>query len=372
MAKCSTILSRGAFGALVWATSSMTSISAPAIPRGEALAALPACFTAQTAATPFDGIAAAAEGEAVFTRVSGTIDGVASPAADQRYRLGSVSKVFTQVAIARLIDQGRVELDAPISDYLPDLPAEFRSITVAQLLQHRAGVFSATLMRPDLVDALLAARGHHDLLPIVLGVPLAFAPGAQAQYSNGGYFVLGAIIEAVSGDSYAGFIEAEILRPLGMTRTGFEATTDTAEPMTRMAGPGQPPRTDPAPMRGFPDLPATAAGDGISTAEDLIKLAHALVGSQFISDAAKAAVFPRRGDVWRIGQGGGRPGANAYFMIYPERDAAVVVLANYDPPAAELMGEVLGSVLAGQACRPLTEADRPSPMRVIGPPPPSS
>jgi D-alanyl-D-alanine carboxypeptidase len=363
------ILRSPVLGVILSATSGMTAFAADLPPEGGAFAALPACFAAQTSATPFAGIVLAAEGENMFSRVEGTIDGVVPPAADQHYRLASVSKVLTQVAIARLVDQGRIRLDAPISTYLPDLPAAFGAVTVNQLLHHRAGVFPAAMMTPDLVETLLGARSQRDLLPIVVNEPLAFPPGTREQYSNGGYFVLGAIIEAVSSRTYAGFLEAEILHPLGMTRTGFAMTGDTAEPLTRMSGPGQPPRAEPAPMRGFPVLPGTAAGDGVSTAGDLLRLARALAGNQLVSEETKAAVFPRRGEVWRIGQGGGRPGVNAYFMVYPERDAAVVVLTNYDPPAGELMGEVLGNVLAGQSCRPLTEADRPSPMRIMPPPP---
>ena len=358
-----------ALGLIAWATSATTALAANPPSGSDAFAALPACFTAQTSATPFAGIVMAAEGENRFTRMAGTTDGITTPAANQRYHLASVGKVLTQVAIARLVDQGRIKLNVPISTYLPELPAEFGAITVEQLLQHRAGVFSATMMTPDLVEAVLGAGSHRDLLPTVLSRPLAFAPGTQTQYSNGGYFVLGTVIEAVSGRSYADLVEAEILRPLGMNRTGFQSTEDTAEPLTRLAGPGEPPRAKPAPMPGFPALPATAAGDGVSTAEDLLKLARALAGSNFVSAVTKAAVFPQRGPVWRIGQGGGRPGVNAYFMVYPERDAAVVVLTNNDPPAGELMGEVLGSVMSGQACRPLTEADRPSPMRILRPPP---
>jgi CubicO group peptidase (beta-lactamase class C family) len=372
MGKFSRVFGSRALGVILSATSAIPALAADLPPDDSAIAALPACFAAQTSATPFAGIVMAYEGETIFSRVEGTVDGVVPPEDDQRYPLASVGKVLTQLAIARLVDQGRIRLDAPISTYLPELPAEFGAVTVNQLLHHRAGVFPATMMTPDLVETLLGARSQRDLLPIVVNKPLAFAPGAQVQYSNGGYFVLGAIIEAVSSLSYAGFVEAEILRPLGMTRTGFVATGDTAEPLTRMAGPGQPRRAEPAPMRGFPVLPGTAAGDGVSTAGDLLKLARALADDRLVSQETRAVIFPRRGEVWQIGQGGGRPGANAYFMVHPERDAAVVVLTNYDPPAGELMGAVLGNVLAGQSCRPLTEADRPSPMRIMPPPPPPS
>jgi len=107
----------------------------------------------------------------------------------------------------------------------------------------------------------------------------------------------------------------------------------------------------------------------VSTIDDLLRLGRALVGDRLISDATKALIFPRRQGAWRIGQAGGRPGGNTYFMAYPESGAILVVLTNFDPPAGELMGEALGGLLAGGACHPLSAADRPSPMIIRHPPP---
>jgi CubicO group peptidase (beta-lactamase class C family) len=301
---------------------------------------------------------------------SGTVNGIAAPTHDRRYRLASVGKIFTEVAIGRLVDQGRIRLDAPIGTYLPDLPPAIAAVTVEQLLHHRSGVAPLHFMTPEFIAARHNARTARDLLPLVVNEPLAFAPGSQTQYSNGGYFVLGAIIEAVSGRAYADYLQREIFTPLGMSGSGIAADADTATPMSRMQGPGAPPLDAPAPMRGFPEFDGTPAGDSVSTIDDLLALGRALVSDRLISEATKAAIFPRRqGAAWRIGQAGGRPGGNTYFMAYPESGAILVVLTNYDPPGGELMGEALSGVLGGNACHPLSAADRPSPMTVLRAPP---
>lgn len=322
--------------------------------------AVNACFRAQHAATPFSGVVLAARGSDRVLNIEGTTDGSRAHSRSQTYRLASVGKVLTQVAIARLIDQGRVRLEAPISTYLPDLPAPLGAVTVEQLLQHRGGVSPMIRFTPDLVEAMRAARTARELVPLVAGEPLAFAPGTQMQYSNGGYVLLGAVIEAVSGTSYADFLQREILTPLGMSATSMTGNEAVAPSMTRMAGPGAPPRETPA-RSNFPAL-SSPAGDGVSSADDLLRLARALNGHSFLTDATKAAVFPRRGAAWQIGQAGGRPGANAFFGAFPELDASLVVLTNYDPPAGELMGMVLARLIATGTCRPLTPADMPGPM----------
>ena len=328
-----------------------------------------ACFAAQTAVAPFSGIVAAERGGDLFVQAAGTVDGAAAPTRGRRYRLASVGKLFTQAAIGRLVDQGRIRLDAPAGAYLHDLPPAIAAVTVEQLLHHRSGVAALTFMTPEIMEARRNVRTARDLLPLVVNEPLAFAPGAQVQYSNGGYFLLGAIIEAVTGRSYSDYLESEIFAPLGMTATGMVADAETAMPMSRMRGPGAPPLEAPAPMRGFPELQGGPAGDSVSTIDDLLKFGRALAGTGFISDATKALIFPRRQGAWRIGQGGGRPGGNTYFMVYPESGAVLVVLTNFDPPAGELMGEALGDLLGVEACHPLSAADRPSPFTIMRAPP---
>ena len=105
----------------------------------------------------------------------------------------------------------------------------------------------------------------------------------------------------------------------------------------------------------------------MSTLDDMRKLGEALHGDQLLPAALKLRLFPRRADVWRIGQAGGAPGTNTYFSAMPDLKATVVSLSNFDPPAADLMGSVLANVVNGNGCKTMSEADRPSLLRIAPP-----
>ena len=330
------------------------------------------CFTAQSAVTPFAGVVLAAGGNDRFLRVAGTVDGHAAPTADTPYRLASASKLFTQVAIGQLIDQHRLDPNAPIGSYLPDLPPTVAAITIDQLLHHRSGITAGHMMTPGIATMMQRARTARDLLPMVVEAPLAFPPGTKTEYSNGGYYVLGAIVEAVSGLDYADYLAQKIFRPLGMRASSLAAGPDAAPSLTLMAGPGAPPRATPAPMAAMLTMPGNPAGDAVSTANDMARFGRALLGAGLLSEATRRIVFnPLPGGRWRAGQAGGRPGGNVYFIVYPEQGRILVVLTNYDPPAGELMGETLGTLLTDGTCHPLSATDRPSPMRIVTRPPPA-
>jgi CubicO group peptidase (beta-lactamase class C family) len=327
-------------------------------------AALGACFEAQARAAPFSGVVLATQGDSRFYRTAGNVSGATPPTADTPYRLASVGKLFTQVAIGQLIDQRKVDLQAPVGTYVAGLPPEIAAVTIDQLLHHRSGVARNVMFDPASLDVMLQARSARDLLPLVVSQPPAFPPGSKTEYSNGGYFLLGVVIEQVSGLSYEAYLREKIFGPLGMTRSAVAAGPGTAARLSRMS-------ETPAPFIGLPDVPGTPAGGSVSTAADMARLARALMGDEMLSQAARQALYPPKSDVWRIGQGGGAPGENTWFMVYPVAGAAVVVLTNQDPPGGELLGETMGTLLATGVCRPLSAADRPSPMRIMrGPPTP--
>ena len=342
---------------------------ARAEPRSEA--ALGARFEAQAQAAPFSGVVLATQGDSRFYRTAGNVSGATPPTADTPYRLASVGKLFTQVAIGQLIDQRKVDLQAPVGTYVAGLPPEIAAVTIDQLLHHRSGIAPNVMFSRADMDVMLKAKTARDLLPLVVSQPLRFPPGSRAEYSNGGYFLLGVVIEQVSGLTYEAYLREKIFGPLGMTRSAVAAGPGTAPRLSRMSGPGEPPRETPAPFTGLPDVPGSPAGGTVSTAADMARFARALIGDELLSQAARQALYPPKSDVWRLGQGGGAPGENTWFMVYPAAGAAVVVLTNQDPPGGELMGEAMGALLATGVCRPLSAADRPSPMRIMrGPPPP--
>lgn len=332
--------------ALAWA--------APALAAEGALQReLAACAAEQAKLAPFNGFIAAGSGDVRFEHASGFADalGRVPMARTTPFRLASVGKLFTQVAIGLLVDAGKLRLEDSVRRHLPELPESFSPITISQLLEHRSGV--APMTRPDMADApaMAGARTARDLVSLVAAKPLSLEPAGSPQYSNGGYLLLGAVIEAASGKTYRDHVAQQIFVPLGMRSSSFEPGTDAAVPMTRLTGPGQPPSATPQPRIEFAALKASSAGDALSSAADLEAFATALIGDRFLTPATKAAVFPARSQPWRAGQAGGAPGSNTSFFVYPDRGAWLVVLSNLDPPAGELMGQALSPVLAGQACR---------------------
>lgn len=164
---------------------------------------------------------------------------------------------------------------------MPALKPEFSSITVAQLLNHTSGL--GDYFEPANKATIDAALTASDLLPLALAAPPAFTPGTRRAYSNSGFVVLGAIIEKVTGLTYTDFIRKEILTPLGMRDTQFEAT-GSAEPMTRMSPGGMLDRPVPSPLR---DLHASPAGGAVSTTRDVSKFLAALGGTKLRSEVKR-------------------------------------------------------------------------------------
>lgn len=144
--------------------------------------------------------------------------------ADSRFRIASMSKAFTALAILKLRDEGKLSLDAPAERYVPELKgwkyptSDARRITVADLLHHNAG-FVEDNPWGDRMQPLSEADFTKMLKA---GVPFAQAPGLRMEYSNFGYALLGRIVTNVSGRPYQDYIGGEIMRPLGMTATGYD------------------------------------------------------------------------------------------------------------------------------------------------------
>jgi CubicO group peptidase (beta-lactamase class C family) len=265
-----------------------------------------------------------------------------------RFNLGSIQKTFTAVGIAQLIQQGRLSLDDTLARHLPDYPnaGAAARITIRDLLAHRSGV--AQFMRPDFGDVPIAA-----MVKTVGAAPPAFEPGSGQQYSNGGYVVLGRVMEVVSGKTYEAYVNDNIYRPAGMTSTGFfrkgDRDDNIALPVT--SGDAERPR------------PGSPAGGSYSTAADLFRFARALSSGRLLDRKMTEFVLngtfaeqPRWGFSLReqvvgthrfIGNGGGAPGVNAEFRFEPSGLFTVVVLANSSPPAATDLLTAIVNRIAG-------------------------
>jgi len=159
-----------------------------------------------------------------YTAAFGDADRAArTPDTDQtEYRLGSVSKQFTAMGILLLAARHRLTVTGRLCRYLPGCPARWHAVTIADLLDHTSGI-------PDYLNDLAARWPPRPATPgqLIAGfaaAPLHFAPGTRMRYSNSGYVLLGALIEHITGQTLAAFLQQNIFGPLGMTRTGTDTT----------------------------------------------------------------------------------------------------------------------------------------------------
>ena len=236
-----------------------------------------------TEAGAFSGVAVVAkDGVPVFQRAYGMANrerGVANNP-ETAFNLGSINKIFTQIAILQLRAAGKLDLDSTLSKYWPDYPNQevARKITIRQLMRHTSGIggnifgLPAGGKRSDI-------RTLGDYLPLFVNQPLQFEPGARNAYSNAGYVVLGLLIERLSGSDYYTYVREQIFKPAGMTRTGSFAV-DSLPPNTAIGytrGDEDAPASTPL-RPNSRDLPGrgSSAGGGYSTAQDLVRFVQAL------------------------------------------------------------------------------------------------
>jgi len=272
---------------------------------------------------------------------------------DTKFNLGSINKIFTQIAIGQLVEQGKLSFDDKLGKHLPDYPNRDAAakVTIRHLLDMASGI--GDFFGPEFQDTPKdRLRSIKDFLPLFATKPLLFEPGTKQRYSNGGYIVLGAIIEKVSGQDYYEYVREHIFKPAGMQNSDwYEAdipTPNLATGYTREGMEGRGARRTNIYMQPAKGSPA---GGGHSTAEDMLKFALALqTGKLRLPDFKKTAAEGNQtshtgkpAPFSGIGVAGGAPGINA-FLIAAGADNnsspyTIIVMSNYDPPSAENLGK---------------------------------
>jgi len=186
---------------------------------------------------------------------------------DTKFRLGSITKQFTAALILQLAQQGKIKLDGKLSDYLPAYRKDTgEKVTIHQLLNHTSGIPSYTSMAHFMQDVSRQPFGVDDFVKRFASNDLQFEPGSKFAYNNSGYFLLGAIIEKVTGQTYEQALKARILDPLGMKNTGYDHFGNIIE--KRASGYEKGP--DGYRNAGYLDMSIPyAAGSMYSTVEDL-------------------------------------------------------------------------------------------------------
>lgn len=276
---------------------------------------------------------------------------------DSRYRTGSVAKPITAVALVRLAEAGRIDLDAPISTQLPELPAALQAITARELASHRGGIRHYSRL-PAWWPGWHENYSRKAYASVAEGLELfvndapRFAPGAGFLYSTFGYSLLSRQMEAASGLSFEALLQREVFAPAGMTATAVDRSGEMSGRVAfYQAEHG---RYTPA----YPiDSSYKIAGGGlVATPSDLARLGLALLGDDLVSERGKQALWTplaladgrmnpeNYGVGWRIDtstrllgesrptrvlhHGGTQPGAAAFFMLVPEHGIAVAVMSN--------------------------------------------
>jgi CubicO group peptidase (beta-lactamase class C family) len=271
----------------------------------------------------------------------------AANAPDTRFIIGSVNKMFTAVALLQMMEQGRLSLEDPVEMHLPGvLPEDIaRRVRIEHLLTHTSGLgdflFTPEMMRRSRADF----RNIADYLSQLAEARLRFEPGAGWWYSNAGFLLLGAIVEAVSGQGYDEYVAEHVFGPAGMTATGAPeldlVPVGLASTYQREFAGGRPRfRSDRymQPVRGTP------AGGGFSTAADLNRFMQALHANRLLSPETTRLMLspkPELGsnlyglgaqmfapEAQRVGHTGGGPGTSARVELDLENELVIVILGN--------------------------------------------
>lgn len=328
----------------------------PRLAEAEALSALRSELDKLAAADQFSGaLLVARDGKPLLVEARGMADREKQIAntVDTRYRIGSMNKMFTSVALLQLVQAGKVKLDAPIGTYLPRYPNQdvATKVTPHHLLTHSGG--TGDIFGPDYVKNRLTLKTHADYVKLYGSRALGHEPGADFAYSNYGFILAGAIIEAVTKQTYYDALAKTLYAKAGMKAT--DSPPESRGLRGRVVPYSRESRKEPwksavdtLPWRG------TAAGGGDTTVKDLLAFATALKSGKLLdAKHLELATTPRTpmgygygfsidqfGDVRCYGHGGGAPGMNGQLHIC-DSGYTIAVLANLDPPAADRLARFI-------------------------------
>jgi CubicO group peptidase (beta-lactamase class C family) len=285
---------------------------------------------------------------------------------DTVFSLASVTKCFAGLAVAQLVQAGKMAFHDTVDSHLDGFPDDANAATVHQLLTHTSGIGRPALSTgiPTVPHWSSFAEAMHDTLAIVRDTPLQFLPGSGYAYSNDGYWVLGAIIAQVSGEPYDEYVRRHIFAPAGMTRSGFYGLPEVlandaiARPYWTQRSGGRIDFT----QTGLAVYTTGPAGGAYAPAADMLAFARALRSGRLLepafTDLTTGGKVPRppedlssRSHSVAYGydddivaatrifghSGGGSLGAATRLDIVPDKDWVLIVLSNYDTTIAPIV-----------------------------------
>jgi CubicO group peptidase (beta-lactamase class C family) len=277
-----------------------------------------------------------------------------------KFRIGSITKQFTAMLVMQLRERGRIRLEDSVCVYMEPCPAAWKPVTVHHLLTHTSGIPTYTAL-PAWREVRTLPRTTEQIVALFRDLPLEWTPGERYAYNNSGYFLLGVVIEKITGRKYAEVLQDMILGPLGMMDTGYD-WPDSIIPRRASGYVGTAPKTNaPAIDMQHP----FSAGALYSTVEDLLKWDQALYTETLLPAAAQTIMWtPFLNNYaygWTIVQpsdatfghrrmihGGAINGFSAYIARQPESRVTVIVLSNNETASAALPGRDLLALYHGQ------------------------
>jgi CubicO group peptidase (beta-lactamase class C family) len=291
------------------------------------------------------------------------------------FRIGSVTKQFTSAAVMQLVEQGKLSLDDDITKYLPQVPTHGRKVLVRHLLNHTSGIPSYTDV-PEFGRVSRLDLPHDSLLAVIAKDSLQFEPGSHVYYNNTGYFILGMLIEKITGKTYGDYLAENIFRPNGLAATTYCDTRRIIPHRAQGYQMGQR-GLENAPFLSM-DLPY-AAGSLCSTIGDLVAWTKLLNDGRIVSAASfremitSARLTSGRPMNYGFGlmpdtlgghrviqHGGGINGFISHVMYLPQDTLTVVVLANTSPAPSEPVATAIARAVLGlPAATPTPPKDLP-------------
>lgn len=260
-----------------------------------------------------------------------------------KFRIGSVSKPFTAVALMQLVETGKVDLDAPVQKYVPSFPDKGAVITVRMVAGHLAGI-------RHYKEGEFENQKHYanvlEGLKIFQDDPLVAPPGTKYSYSSYGYNLVSAVIESASGENFLAYMQGHVFTPLGLPHTAADQNTQIIEQRSRFY---ELPKDGTVENAPYVDNSYKWAGGGfLSTAEDLVRFGSALLQPGFLKAETLKTMFTsqktKSGEETGYGIGwgvqktptgkliyehsGGSVGGTSQLIIYPETHVVVALVNN--------------------------------------------
>jgi CubicO group peptidase (beta-lactamase class C family) len=363
---------RRAVAALAWITVSMATVlnapTANAQPADDLAKTIDATIAPHFKPDePGAAVIVVKDGKTIFRKAYGTANIEKGVALDPQmpFRLGSITKQFTATGILMLAEQGKLAVTDDLTRYLPDYPTHGKKITLEHLLTHTSGIRSYTDM-PGFGAIMQKDMTVQQMIDFFKNEPLQFEPGERYAYSNSGYFLLGAIIEKVSGMSYAAFMSKHIFEPLGMNDTAYEGHERTAARRVEGYARG---KNGFFPAAAISMTQPYAAGALISTVDDLARWDAAIREGKLLTRASWEKAFTpfklnngqttAYGYGWSlrklrghavIDHGGGINGFVTHAMRLPNDNLYIAVLMNHNgrEPGPNYVADEIAAIAIGK------------------------